>query len=389
MFADFVRATPPFGLSVRHHVIIDSPTLAPRFSPIAQGFCASVSSPTQRWGIPLPKRPHALRARRRLQLIRQAKPDLILAWNQFTDFRIAALQLPCPLIYYEHGMSWYSHNARQLQGFLPYVSGALAASHAAKRMLQLKHKVAFPVIECRNPQPPHTGQGDTQAQSRTLDLRRPLRLGLAGRLVPLKAASLLVLTILELRTRGVAAEALICGEGPERHVIEETIARHKLTNHVRLLGQIEDMKKFYRALDIFISTSMHETCPLVCLEASAHGLPIIASQVDGFPEVVQNGVNGLLLPPRLTPENYRKLTSASIAFSKEVYSPNEDTLVPTRLLCPTQIADAILDITSSNVRYTRFSQAALHIASSTRTHAQYIKDIYNHLLEFSETASLK
>ena len=294
MYVDFLRATPPDGLPVRHFTIADSPRLAPRFlAPVLQ---ASEWLATPRhWGpLKLPRRPRALRAARRLQLIRRARPDLVIAWNQFTDFRRDRLDLGCPLVYYEHGMSWYSHAPGLLAGFLPHVSLGIGVSRAATRMLALKHAPAFPLALCRNPVrpgllPPLPPRRDLPTGG------RPLRLGVAGRLVPLKAVGLAVLAVKELRARGVAAELLVAGSGPEQAAIEALIRREGLGAHVRLLGLVADMAGFYRDLDLFLSTSMHETMPLVCLEAMAWGLPVIASRVDGFPEVVQDGVNGRLV----------------------------------------------------------------------------------------------
>ncbi|MTD33318.1 glycosyltransferase [Paludibacterium denitrificans] len=209
MFADFIQATPPSGLEVEHYTIVDSPELAPRFRDSVAKHSRLLASPKTLGPFKLPRRPYWMRARRRLALIRRCRPDLVIARNQFTDFRVAALKLGCPLIYYEHGMSWYDHSPRQLAGFLPYVTGAIAVSQAARRMLELKHHLQVPIDVCLNPLPTRLLPPATAA-GRTLPTNRPLRLGMAARLVPLKAVGLLILAVKKLREQGVQVEALDC-----------------------------------------------------------------------------------------------------------------------------------------------------------------------------------
>lgn len=380
MFVDFIQATPPKGITAEHYTIVDSLDLAPRFvEPVRR--CSRLLATPRRWlGFKLPRRPRGIRQWRRMQLIRQVKPDLVLAWNQFTDLGSSGLQLGCPLIYYEHGMSWYTHSQRQLDSFLPHVHGAIAASHAAARMLQLKHGVPFDIRECPNPL--RRGMSSAAIEPKARNPLRPLRIGIAGRLVPLKAVPLVVLAVKHLLARGIAAEAVIAGEGPEKGVLETLIRREGLEPHVRLLGLVDDMPAFYRDIDVFVSTSMHETMPLVCLEAMAYGVPVIASRVDGFPEIVRSGYNGLLLDPKLGVHEYGVLTGASTSFSNTVYAPDLDALIPTALLSPEQIADAVVCIAANNDEYKKFSTAALSSLAEVRDYSQYLDGLYGCLLDY-------
>ena len=71
-----------------------------------------------------------------------------------------------------------------------------------------------------------------------------------------------------------------------------------LAGRVHFLGQRDDIPDLLAALDIFVLPSHSEGVSLALLEAMAAGLPVIATAVGGLPEVVTDGVNGLLIPPQ-------------------------------------------------------------------------------------------
>lgn len=377
MFYALVQALPPAGFEIEHYTIADSLEIAPRFSEAVLRCSRRVTSPKVWHGLKLPRRPHWLRAHNRLAQIRAIKPDLVLAWNQFTDFRVEHLNLGCPLVYYEHGMSWYQHSERQLHGFLPHVDAALAASRASARMLALKHSVGFPIHVCQNPLGvvPTSGCG----APRTLPKNRALRLGLAARLVPLKAAGLLVLALKYLHCRGIDAEVWIAGEGPERAAIEALILREGLGSHVRMLGLCNDMAAFYQDIDLFVQTSMHESLSLVCLEAMAYGVPVICSRIDGMPEVVRDHETGICLAPDLSVDDYAALTGCSTQFTRTVYDPASDSIVPARLLDPETIACSIDELRRDDGCYTAYSAAAMETARQGFSYQAYLERFYSML----------
>ena len=71
-----------------------------------------------------------------------------------------------------------------------------------------------------------------------------------------------------------------------------------LAGRVHFLGQRRDIPDLLAALDIFVLPSHSEGVSLALLEAMAAGLPVIATAVGGLPEVVTDGENGLLIPPK-------------------------------------------------------------------------------------------
>jgi glycosyltransferase involved in cell wall biosynthesis len=70
-----------------------------------------------------------------------------------------------------------------------------------------------------------------------------------------------------------------------------------LAHRVELLGDRSDVRNLLARSDIFVLATLSEGMPLALLEAMAEGLPAVASRVGGMPEIVQDGENGLLVPP--------------------------------------------------------------------------------------------
>jgi len=65
----------------------------------------------------------------------------------------------------------------------------------------------------------------------------------------------------------------LAGEGPERSKLQAQIQQYGLNETFVLQGHLDDRLPFYRSLDLYLNTSVHEGIPMSILEAMAHGLP--------------------------------------------------------------------------------------------------------------------
>ena len=121
-------------------------------------------------------------------------------------------------------------------------------------------------------------------------------LGVAGRLTEQKALE----DTLAALARVPRVALLVLGDGPERAALERRAAQLDLSDRVRFLGAgtRDDVIVLFRAVDAALLTSAWENLPHTLLEALAAGTPVIATAVGGIPEVVRDGENGLLVPPR-------------------------------------------------------------------------------------------
>jgi glycosyltransferase involved in cell wall biosynthesis len=124
-----------------------------------------------------------------------------------------------------------------------------------------------------------------------------LLIGSVGRLSPEKGFDLLIQAVVTLRKAGHAVSLAIAGDGDARPHLEQLIAELDCQSFVRLLGHVGDPRWLYQALDLFVLSSLREGLPNVVLEAMALEVPVIATRIAGLPKLIEDGVDGVLVPP--------------------------------------------------------------------------------------------
>ncbi len=108
--------------------------------------------------------------------------------------------------------------------------------------------------------------------------------------------------------RGNKAKLWLLGDGPHRGKIETLIEELGLDNNVMLPGYVANIREWFWTADLFVSPSeLPEGFSVVLLEAMACGLPAVVTNIGGSPEIVVNGVNGMLFSPGKTEELAEKL----------------------------------------------------------------------------------
>jgi glycosyltransferase involved in cell wall biosynthesis len=123
---------------------------------------------------------------------------------------------------------------------------------------------------------------------------RPL-VGFVGRLVPEKAPLAFVSLVDRIRRERGDVHGVIVGDGPLRAEVERALHAHGLGESCRLLGARGDVAALVAALDVFVLTSRSEGLPFVLLEAMALERPVVATAVNGVPEIIEDGVTGLMV----------------------------------------------------------------------------------------------
>jgi glycosyltransferase involved in cell wall biosynthesis len=102
-------------------------------------------------------------------------------------------------------------------------------------------------------------------------------------------------------------QLIILGEGEARKDLEELITVLGLTRSITLRGYVENAKQYLKAFDIFCLPSRSEALPYSLLEAGIASLPVVASHVGGIPEIIESGLNGVLVEPENSDELFSTL----------------------------------------------------------------------------------
>jgi len=129
-----------------------------------------------------------------------------------------------------------------------------------------------------------------EAESWKLEARLPW-VGSIGRLTPEKNYETLI------QAAALAPEAyfFIIGKGSEKNKLRSLIAKLNLQNKFFLVDASGDDAIFLKAFDIFVLPSIKEGMPYILLEAMAAGLPSVVTDAGGMPEIIENGIEGLII----------------------------------------------------------------------------------------------
>lgn len=90
---------------------------------------------------------------------------------------------------------------------------------------------------------------------------------------------------------------LIVGDGVHRATLSDLAAGLSIKDHITFAGHRTDIPNLLASCDIFVLPTLKDALPTVLIEALAAEKPIIASDVGGVPEIIESGVNGLLVEP--------------------------------------------------------------------------------------------
>jgi glycosyltransferase involved in cell wall biosynthesis len=121
--------------------------------------------------------------------------------------------------------------------------------------------------------------------------------GWIGRMTGVKRGADVLRAFRLLRDGEVDATLCMVGDGPEREELERLAGDLGLMRNCLFAGYQEDVAPFFAAFDAFVLPSGNEGTPVTAIEALASGCPVVATRVGGVPDVVRDGVDGLLVEP--------------------------------------------------------------------------------------------
>lgn len=119
-----------------------------------------------------------------------------------------------------------------------------------------------------------------------------------GRLTTAKSIHILLNAFVQIKNEIPAATLIIAGDGPNRQKLERLSAKLGLSNKVTFLGKVseEDKIKLYQEAWVFVNPSLLEGWGITTIEANACGTPVVASNVAGLRDAVEDSVSGILVP---------------------------------------------------------------------------------------------
>ena len=141
-----------------------------------------------------------------------------------------------------------------------------------------------------------TRTDDTGLRQRLGIPAQAVTIAAAGSLIHRKGQDVLIRAFAAIRP-GRDIHLVIAGEGPDRAAYESLTAELGVAASVHFIGHCTDMPAVYRATDIVALASRADAFGLVLAEAGYFAIPAVATTVGGIPEVVEDGVTGLLVPP--------------------------------------------------------------------------------------------
>jgi glycosyltransferase involved in cell wall biosynthesis len=137
-------------------------------------------------------------------------------------------------------------------------------------------------------------------------------IGTIAALRPYKNISILINAAKTIIKNCPDAKILIIGKGPLKNSLESQVKSLNLKNHVTFCDYVENITEVLKIFDTMVLSSSTEGVPAVLLEAMVFNIPIVATEVGGIPEIIENGASGILVPP----QNPEKLAEAVIKIYK-------------------------------------------------------------------------
>ena len=232
------------------------------------------------------------------------KPDLLHVQGYTTNLLFViewAHRKNVPVVYEEHQtpdaqFDWW-------QGFKEEVNKAdrvIAVSEKSAEALRTVCGITQPIV-VRSPLLPDPLSPGWQKNGRSLNGAQPIRVTTTARLYVSKGLTYFLEAIYQVKAAYPAAEFRVYGDGELLQDLLDFADSLGLDGEAIFVGPYSSRDELHRIMtetDIFVSSSVLEGKPLAVVEAMAYGTPIVATTVGGIPELIEDGVNGLLCAPR-------------------------------------------------------------------------------------------
>lgn len=228
--------------------------------------------------------------------IKHEKPDVVIAFTEGVYcFTIAALLgTKIPVIASERldpsAMTWKRNLLKRL--LLPYADWLVVQTKTIKdyfpKNIQKKTSIIFNPVK-------DEALASSMDNGKWIMANKPNRIISVARLFPQKNQEMMIRAFAKIADKYPDWKLVMYGEGPRRQSLQLIIDNLQLTNRVQLPGRTENVVEELRKSKIFCLSSDYEGMSNSMIEAICVGLPIVSTEVSGTDELIQDGVNGLLV----------------------------------------------------------------------------------------------
>lgn len=264
--------------------------------------------------------------------------DKLLFWNTYESSFIGR-DIPVPIIYYDHGLSWHEKENSAFSYFLEGVDRVISCSFASKRVLELYWNLKKPITVIQNPLFP--AYISNMCLGKKFPLDRPLRLGMAARLDSAKGHLIAIQAMEVLIKRGCNVHLYFIGKGEDKELIVSKIKKTNLEKYISLSEFTPDLTSFYSMIDVSLQPSIFESWGLSSLEAGSRGCVPIVSCTDGLTEFTVDNETGLVVRPECDISQISELGYDQHVFPKLSYDPVHDKIREPKFVDPKHLASKI------------------------------------------------
>jgi glycosyltransferase involved in cell wall biosynthesis len=178
----------------------------------------------------------------------------------------------------------------------PLTSHTVAVSETVRTSLLLKHRLDRNTVSViPNGIPLEKFQRPVVERPAGIPRDRPV-VGMVGRCRAEKGGAFFIECLALLRAAGHGVYGVLVGDGPDRERLRADAHARGLTPHITFAGRVTDATRWLAAFDVLVCPSLEESFGIAALEAQAAGVPVVATRVGGFREVLHDGRNALLVP---------------------------------------------------------------------------------------------
>jgi len=245
-------------------------------------------------------------------------------------FRLLVFFLkPKKFIIHERGTIWNQNlsSKKSIKNTALKASFIIANSNATKNLLNLKFGIPKKKIQVI-----HNGIGIENDQTTKQTSQDNINVGFLGRIEFHKGLHILLEAAEILKDKNVSF--LIGGDGPLRIKLEKKFSHCK---KIKFLGRVEDVKNFFSRVDLLVVPSIREPFGNVIIEAGKYNTAVIATFIDGIPEILNKTNAGILIKPRVLIEK----TESYENFPDTVINPETNSLEAPRQISKKELAKKI------------------------------------------------